>query len=104
MKTPLWLLTAGIALCACTKTKPPESTHVPAADTTILQATNTRPLTDIKFEKTEARLKRGEYLVNGILQCFVCHSERDSTQVGFPPIASRKGGGAILGQRGNYRM
>jgi hypothetical protein len=104
MKTPLWLLTAGIALCACTKTKTPESTHVPADDTTILQAANTRPLTDIKFEKTEARLKRGEYLANGILQCFICHSERDSTQAGFPPVAAKKGGGAILGQLGKFRM
>ena len=104
MKTPLWLLTAGIALFACTKTKPPESNPAPAGETAILQATNIRPLTDKKFERTEARLKRGDYLVNGILQCFVCHSERDSTQAGFPPIASKKGGGAILSQRGNIRM
>jgi mono/diheme cytochrome c family protein len=104
MKTTLWLLATGIALFACTKTKPPEATTALADTTTILQATNARPLTDKKFEKTEARLKRGEYLANGVLQCFVCHSKRDSTQTGFPPIASMKGGGAIIFEHDNIRM
>ena len=34
-----------------------------------------RPLTDVTFERTSARLKRGEYLAEGVLQCFVCHTD-----------------------------
>jgi mono/diheme cytochrome c family protein len=63
---------------------------------TILVATNTRPLTDVKFEATEKRIKRGEYLTNGILMCFTCHSPRIPPNPGFPPIESKRGGGAIL--------
>ena len=63
---------------------------------TILLATNTRPLTDIKFKATTERIKRGEYLANGILMCMTCHSPRDTAKLGFPPIASKKGSGAIL--------
>jgi mono/diheme cytochrome c family protein len=63
---------------------------------TILLATNTRPLKDVKFKATEKRIKRGEYLTNGILMCFMCHSPRDTTKPGFPPIESKKGSGAIL--------
>jgi mono/diheme cytochrome c family protein len=63
---------------------------------TVLLATNTRPLTDVKFEATGERIKRGEYLTNGILMCFTCHSPRDTTKPGFPPVEAKKGGGAIL--------
>lgn len=63
---------------------------------TILLATNTRPLRDVKFEATAQRIKRGEYLANGILMCMTCHSPRDTTKPGFPPIASKKGSGVIL--------
>lgn len=63
---------------------------------TILLATNTRPLTDVKFETSEKRIKRGEYLANGILMCMTCHSPRDTTKPGFPPIESKKGSGVIL--------
>jgi len=71
---------------------------------TILLAINTRPLTDITFESTPERLKRGEYLTNGILACFVCHSERDSTRAGFPPVAAMKGGGSIVSESATERM
>jgi mono/diheme cytochrome c family protein len=68
----------------------------PEEKSTILLATNTRPLRDIKFEATEQRIRRGEYLANGILMCMTCHSPRDTTKPGFPPIASKKGSGVIL--------
>src|SRR5690606_18838882 len=73
-------------------------------ENTILLATNTRPLTNIKFDVTKDRLERGEYLTNGILKCFVCHSPRDTTQPGFPPIESMKGAGAILWDNEKSRM
>jgi mono/diheme cytochrome c family protein len=63
---------------------------------TILLAANARPLRNVKFEATGERIKRGEYLANGILMCMTCHSPRDTTKPGFPPIESRKGSGAIL--------
>ena len=56
-----------------------------------------RPLTDIKFERTAARLKRGEYLTTGLLQCFTCHSPRSWEDPGAPPIAEKIGsGGTVL--------
>jgi mono/diheme cytochrome c family protein len=73
-------------------------------DTSILLATNTRPLRDIKYERTAERIERGEYLTNGILKCFVCHSPRDTFQTGFPPIESKKGSGAIIWEIKPYRM
>ncbi len=56
-----------------------------------------RPLTNIKYESTVARLKRGEYLTNGLLQCFTCHSPRNWKEPGAPPVAGKIGsGGTIL--------
>jgi mono/diheme cytochrome c family protein len=54
-----------------------------------------RPLTDVTFERTSARLKRGEYLAEGVLQCFVCHTERDWAKPGAPPVAGKKGAGKV---------
>ena len=63
-----------------------------------------RPLTDIKFEATGHRLDRGRYLAEHLLQCFICHSERDWTQPGAPPIEARKGAGVVLSERGERRI
>src|SRR6476659_571756 len=58
-----------------------------------------RALTAIKYDRTDQRLKRGEYLANGILACFTCHSPRDWNAPGAPPIEDKKGsGGTILQQ------
>jgi hypothetical protein len=47
-----------------------------------------------KFEATAARLDRGRYLVEGPLDCLHgCHSERDWTTHGAPPIEAMKGAG-----------
>jgi mono/diheme cytochrome c family protein len=85
-----------IGLSYCTSSNPEENT--------ILLATNTRPLRDIKFKSTPERIKRGQYLTNSILQCFLCHSPRDTTKPGCPPVESRKGAGAILTETKEYRM
>jgi mono/diheme cytochrome c family protein len=53
-----------------------------------------RALTDRKFESTPERMARGRYLVEGVLGCLDCHSERDWDQPGAPIIESRKGAGA----------
>ncbi len=58
-----------------------------------------RPLRDVVFERTPERRERGRYLVAGVLQCFVCHSERDWTQPGAPPVAGKQGAGAVWWDR-----
>jgi hypothetical protein len=45
-----------------------------------------RPLTDRKFEATPARLARGRYLTQGLLGCTTCHTPRDWTKHGAPPL------------------
>jgi len=64
-----------------------------------------RPLTDIRYERTAERLKRGEYMANGILQCFTCHSPRNWDAPGAPPIEAKKGsGGTVLSEDSTTRI
>jgi mono/diheme cytochrome c family protein len=63
-----------------------------------------RPLTDRTFEPTPARVERGQYLTEHLLQCFVCHSERDWDLPGAPPKAGRKGAGSIMSEREGRRI
>ncbi|MGC4023459.1 MAG: c-type cytochrome [Cyclobacteriaceae bacterium] len=92
-----------IVTISCNQSKYAEDKYKDELDTVFL-ATNTRALTNIKFESTPERLKRGEYLANGILACFNCHSERDSTKAGYPPIESMKGGGSIIIENATERL
>lgn len=63
-----------------------------------------RPLRDVSFEKTEARRERGRYLAEGVLQCFACHSDRDVSKPGAPPVEGRKGAGHVWRDDGTYRL
>jgi hypothetical protein len=63
-----------------------------------------RALTDRTFERTEARVERGRYLTEHLLQCFICHSERDWDAPGAPPKPGRKGAGAIMSERDGRRI
>lgn len=63
-----------------------------------------RALTDRTFERTPARVERGQYLAEHLLQCFVCHSERDWDLPGAPPKAGRKGAGSIMSEREGRRI
>ncbi len=54
-----------------------------------------RALTDRKFEKTEARMMRGKYLVEGVNGCFGCHTDLDWSKPGAPPLAGKEGSGHI---------
>jgi mono/diheme cytochrome c family protein len=89
-------LAVVIGLSNCTGEKQEESL--------ILLASNSRSLTDVKFKPTAERIERGEYLTNSILKCFVCHSPRDTTLPGFPPIEAKKGAGAVLWNTEKSRM
>ena len=71
------------------------ATSASAADATTPQH---RPLTDRMFERTDERRERGRYLTEHVLQCFICHSERDASQPGAPAAAARKGAGAVSRQ------
>jgi len=63
-----------------------------------------RPLTDRTFEPSPVRLERGRYLTEHLLQCFVCHSERDWNAPGAPPVAGRKGAGTVMSERADRRI
>ncbi len=63
-----------------------------------------RPLTDVRFEASAGRVDRGRYLTEHLLQCFLCHSDRDWAQPGAPPIPARKGAGAVLSEQGERRI
>src|SRR5579862_5526441 len=52
-----------------------------------------RPLTSRIFERTPARLVRGEYLVQSVAACFHCHSEHDFTTPEYPIPAGKMGAG-----------
>ncbi len=70
---------------------------VPAMDEPLPRQ---RPLTDRKFEVNAERLARGGYLAEHLLQCFICHSERDWERPGAPPAEGRKGAGVVYSQKG----
>ena len=63
-----------------------------------------RPLDDRRYAATPERLERGRYLAEHLLQCFVCHSERDWERPGAPPVEGRKGAGAVLSEQGERRI
>jgi mono/diheme cytochrome c family protein len=63
-----------------------------------------RPLTNRVFEPSPARVERGRYLAEHLLQCFVCHSERDWNAPGAPPVAGRKGAGMVASEKGDRRI
>jgi mono/diheme cytochrome c family protein len=63
-----------------------------------------RPLDDRSYSHTPQRKARGAYLANGLLQCFICHSERDWTQPGAPPRPGMEGAGVVVRDDGNRRL
>jgi mono/diheme cytochrome c family protein len=59
-----------------------------------------RPLRSVVFERTAMRAERGRYLAEGPLACFRCHSDRDWSQPGAPPVAGKAGAGHIFAEDG----
>jgi hypothetical protein len=53
----------------------------------------TRPLTTRTFESTPERLVRGDYLVNHVMSCMECHSDRNWTDRAAPVLPNRLGAG-----------
>lgn len=52
-----------------------------------------RPLTAVRFERTPARLARGEYLVNAVADCMGCHAEHDWKAHDAPVLPNTLGAG-----------
>lgn len=53
---------------------------------------------------TNVSSDRGKYLVEGLLQCFICHSERDWKSPGGPPVPGQEGAGQVRSDDGQYRL
>jgi mono/diheme cytochrome c family protein len=47
---------------------------------------------------------RGRYLTEGLLRCFICHSERSWEGPGAPPVAGRQGAGFVWRDDGSHRL
>jgi hypothetical protein len=60
------------------------------------KAKKARALRDVTFERTPERLARGKQLTEGLLQCFVCHSDRDWKSYGAPPVKRILGAGHVF--------
>ncbi len=89
-RAAFYLIVLVVLLPAC---NPAEETARPPATADVAAAT---------FEQTP--IERGEYLVEGLLQCMICHSERDWTEPGAAPADGRKGAGRIMREDGDYRI
>jgi mono/diheme cytochrome c family protein len=85
----MFIAALALAVTSCRATHPTSQTQPQFA---------IRPLSNITFDFTQVRLERGRYLSEGVLQCFVCHTDRDWTRPGAPPIAEMKGAGHIWGE------
>ena len=82
----IFLIIGCIALIiACDQKQKPQATKKELISP-ILVSKYARPLTDIKFASSPERLKRGEYLVNGVLACFSCHAQADTTDPGWQAL------------------
>ncbi len=59
----------------------------------VVLGPKSRPVTDRKFDVTDARLARGKYLVEGPASCFHCHSDHDLSTPTYPVVEAKKGAG-----------
>jgi len=73
------------ALCSCQSAKP----HLREKPVPSVLSMDTIP-------RTPARLERGRYLVEGLVQCPFCHSEIDYKHRGGQPLPGKKGGGFVF--------
>jgi mono/diheme cytochrome c family protein len=62
---------------------------------------NVPPAEDVKVAATPERLARGEYLVENVVGCVICHADRDFGKYSGPVIAGTKGKG---GQRFGFGL
>lgn len=94
------------SLAACGERAAPDAAPPPVAIEQVppLPGLKVRPLTDRTFERTDVRRERGRYLAEGILQCAICHSDRDWDRPGAPPAAGREYAGHVWKDDGETRL
>jgi len=95
LRLHLLAIAATVALSGCGRHEPAPAAPEPE----VPKIFTPRPLRDIKVARTSERVERGRYLSEGLLQCFVCHSERDWKKPGAPPIPALKGAGQVWPDR-----
>ena len=59
----------------------------------VLRHPETAPASGLKIESTPARLARGKHIFEHVADCEGCHSQRDYTRLGGPPLPSMRGAG-----------
>jgi cytochrome c553 len=59
----------------------------------VVSKPSKREPTNEVVERTPARLERGKYLVESVLMCLECHSDRQLNRFGFPFVEQGKGSG-----------
>ncbi|TRZ43210.1 c-type cytochrome [Robertkochia solimangrovi] len=62
------------------------------------------PLEDAKFQVTETRISRGDYLANHVLKCFRCHSDAWKSKPGDSLFEARKGVGRRMFETDSTRL
>lgn len=93
LKQTIALLLVVIAACIFITCKQANGHHT---ESHVLVSKYARPLTNVHFAYSAERLQRGKYLVNGVLRCFHCHADADTTKAGWPPIEDRLGSGRLF--------
>jgi mono/diheme cytochrome c family protein len=88
-------LIVAVAVLATAVCARKEETPAPTPTAEPTKVHSPRSLRDIVVARTPERIERGRYLSEGLLQCFVCHSERDWKKPGAPPIPALKGAGQV---------
>jgi mono/diheme cytochrome c family protein len=61
-----------------------------------------RPASSETVDRTPARIERGRYLAEQVLGCSDCHSKRDFTRAGSPPVGPRGAGGDCVGEQQGF--
>lgn len=97
-------LEAFLVGCTDQAEAPAHHSATPIVQVTPPAGMKWRALTNRTFAPNEKRRARGQYLTEGLLQCFVCHSERDWSLPGAPPMIGRKGAGLVWRDDGKTRL
>ena len=109
---PTLVIVLAALLCACGGQAPDDAAgpEVPPVQANAIEqlpplpGLRIRPLTNRVFERTDTRRERGRYLADGILQCAICHSDRDWQSPGAPPVPGKAYAGHVWRDEGETRL
>jgi cytochrome c553 len=66
----------------------------------VLRSPSSAPPANISVDRSAANVERGRYLFTAVAACDRCHSGRDFSKLNGPVIASRRGAGRAIEERG----